>query len=242
MTIELSYEGRDQRTVVDLGLRDPHGQRGWSGGNKSRIIIGEAGSTPSYRAGPLTPGVWVLVLGVPNIREGVASKFEATVTFDADGARPAASPSADANTDAEPRWLRGDFHTHTAHSDASCDNGQGLRVPCPVHRTLDAARAARLDFVAVTDPNTLTQLAAIRELEPAYPDLVIIPGSEITTFHGHANALGLARPLDFQLGSPRLRNLGALLDDIATRNAVLSVNHPSQPSGETCMGCGWTVA
>jgi hypothetical protein len=232
--IEVDYP-RDNRTVVDLGLRDPTGQRGWSGGNKSRITVGEFDATPSYRTGAIPPGVWTLVLGVPNIREGVSAQVTAKVTFDA----PAPLVAAPLATGAG--WRRGDFHTHTGHSDGSCDDGTDKRIPCPVVRTLEAARAAGLDFVAVTDHNTLSQLEALRELQPAFPKLLAIPGEEITTFWGHANAIGVMRPLDFQLGSPRLRDVGKLIDQVDAQGAVLSINHPAQPSGEACMGCGWTA-
>ena len=29
ITVEFSYTGKDQKTVIDLGLRDSQGQRGW---------------------------------------------------------------------------------------------------------------------------------------------------------------------------------------------------------------------
>jgi len=51
ISIDFSYTGRNQKTVIDIGLRDPAGQRGWSGGNKSHIEIGENDATPSYRPG-----------------------------------------------------------------------------------------------------------------------------------------------------------------------------------------------
>ncbi|MBI1359401.1 MAG: PHP domain-containing protein [Alphaproteobacteria bacterium] len=241
ITIELSYD-HDQHTVIDLGLRDPAGQRGWSGGNKSCIVIGVDDATPSYRAGPILPGVWTLVLGVPNIREGVRAHFTATVTLDGDHSWRPPSAFLDAPVSLEPGWRRGDFHMHTGHSDASCDNDDGKRIPCPVIRTLEAAKHAGLDFIAITDHNTLTQAEVMRELQPAFPHLLLIPGEEITTFHGHANALGLSSPVDFQLGSKRLPALGKLLDEVDAQGGLLSINHPGQPSGEDCMGCGWTVA
>ena len=236
ITIDLAYD-HDQHTVIDLGLRDPSGQRGWSGGNKSRIVISGFDATPSYRAGPLNPGTWTLILGVPNISEGVTAAYSASVTFDA--AQVSAFLDAPISTTAG--WRRGDFHMHTGHSDGTCANEAAARIPCPVIRTLEAASAAHLDFIAVTDHNTLTQAAALRELQPAFPNLLLIPGEEVTTFFGHANAIGLSSPVDFQLGSKRLPNLSRLLDEAAAQGAILSINHPAQPSNESCMGCGWTA-
>jgi hypothetical protein len=140
----------------------------------------------------------------------------------------------------KPGWYRGDFHTHTAHSDGSCDI-EGVRGPCPPEETFEAARDAGLDFVAVTDHNTITQLESFVSARANFPNTLLIPGTEITTFNGHANVIGNTDFLDFQLGSPRLPTLDKLLDQTDAAGAFVSVNHPGLPSGEICMGCGWTV-
>jgi len=241
ITVEFSYTGKDQKTVIDLGLRDPQGQRGWSGGNKARFEVGETSATPSYRPGPIQPGEWKLVLGIPNIRDGQTASYAATVTFSPiETTTKAAPPYSPAVLSTEAGWRRGDFHTHTAHSDGSCDVA-GARGPCPATHTFDAARDAGLDFVAITDHNTLTQLADIATWQKQYPKTLLIPGTEVTTFNGHANAVGLSGFIDFQLCSERLPTLGKLFDEADAQGAFVSVNHPSLPSGEVCMGCGWTV-
>ena len=241
ITVEFSYTGKDQKTVIDLGLRDPQSQRGWSGGNKTRFEVGETSATPSYRPGPIQPGEWKLVLGIPNIRDGQTASYTATVSFSAsEAAGKAITPYSPVVLSTEPGWRRGDFHVHTAHSDGSCDVA-GTRGPCPATHTFDAARDAGLDFVAITDHNTLTQLADIAAAQKQYPKTLLIPGTEVTTFNGHANAVGLSQFVDFQLGSPRLPTLAKLFDEADAQGAFVSVNHPSLPSGEVCMGCGWTV-
>lgn len=79
IAVAFSYN-KDNRTVIDLGLRDPQGQRGWSGGNKDRFTVGNISATPSYRAGPIQPGEWKLILGIPNVRENQTATYEATIT------------------------------------------------------------------------------------------------------------------------------------------------------------------
>lgn len=242
IAVDFSYTGKDQRTVIDIGLRDPDGQRGWSGGNKSHFEISEFSATPSYATGPLKPGTWHLVLGIPNIRDGQTASYTATIGLGtADGAGPAVELAdlSQALTTA-PGWRRGDFHVHTAHSDGSCDQGE-TRGPCPAVVSFEAAKAAGLDFVAITDHNTITQLRDIRAQQHAFPATLLIPGTEITTFFGHANAIGNTGFLDFQLGSPRLPTLAKLFDQVDAAQGFISVNHPSLPSGEVCMGCGWTA-
>jgi hypothetical protein len=130
---------------------------------------------------------------------------------------------------------------HTAHSDGSCASRLGRRVPCPVFKTLEAAEARGLDFIAVTDHNTISQFDDLRELAPYFDDLLLIPGREITTFEGHANVFGPTTFIDFQLGSGRLPDVRALEREVEAKGGLLSINHPGLPSGEACMGCGWTA-
>ena len=108
-------------------------------------------------------------------------------------------------------------------------------------RTLNAAAARGLDFVAVTDHNTSSHFQALAELQPAYDRLLLIPGREITTFQGHANIIGMTAPLDFQLGGARAPTFAHILDQAAAAGGFVSINHPGLPAGETCMGCGWAA-
>jgi predicted metal-dependent phosphoesterase TrpH len=239
VTVEFAYTGKDQKSVIDLGLRDPQRFRGWSGGNKAKFTLSETWATPSYLPGPLPAGEWKLILGVPNLRKDARAEYTAKVTFDRS---PVFHGFAEAPLKAGPGWYRGDLHMHTQHSDGSCATHSGARrVPCPLYRTLDAAAVRGLDFVAVTDHNTSAHFQDLAELQTWYDDLLLIPGREITTFHGHANVFGVTAPLDFQLGGPRAPNLGRILDQVEAAGGLISLNHPGQPSGELCMGCGWTA-
>ncbi len=63
---------------------------------------------------------------------------------------------------------------------------------------------------------------------------------EVTTFQGHANAFGVGAPVDFRVGSAAVPDWNALLGRLAAQRTLVSINHPALPSGEICMGCGWT--
>jgi len=237
VTVEFSYTGKDQKSVIDLGLRDPERFRGWSGGNKSRFTVTETWATPSYLPGPLPAGAWKLILGVPNLRKDGRAEYTAKVTLDHD---PTFHGFAAAPLKTGPGWYRGDLHMHTEHSDGSCASRTGQRTPCPLFKTLEAATARGLDFVAVSDHNTSAHFQDLAELQGYYDDLLLIPAREITTFRGHANVFGVTGPLDFQLGSPRLPTVARLLEQVEAAHGLISLNHPALPSGEACMGCGWT--
>ncbi len=239
ITVEFTYTGKAERSVIDLGLRDPERFRGWSGGNKSGFTLAESDATPSYLPGPLKAGTWRLVLGAPNIRKAARADYVARIWFDRKG-QPFAGFSAAPLASGE-RWWRGDLHMHTGHSDGSCLSRKGMKVPCPVFKTADAAAARGLDFIAITDHNATSHLEAMRELAPYFDDLLLIPGREVTTFYGHANLFGPTAFVDFQLGGARAPSMDTILDQAKAAGGMVSINHPGLPSGEACMGCGWTA-
>jgi hypothetical protein len=241
VTVEASYTGRDKRTTIDLGLFDGERFRGWSGGNKSTFTVSETDATPSYLPGPIRPGRWKLILGVPNIREGVRSAFTANIFFAHAADVPAVSTFSDKPLKTTPAWYRGDLHMHDAHSDGSCLSQSGKKVPCPLYRTVETAAHRGLDFIAVSDHNTISQYNDLRELQPYFDQLLLIPARENTTFEGHANAYGTTQFIDFRLTSPHVPTLNRLLTQVEQLGGLFSINHPGDPSGEMCMGCGWTV-
>ena len=245
ITVEFDYTTRDLRTTIDIGLLGPDGFRGqdgfrgWSGGNKRSFTISATDATPSYLPGPIRSGQWNLLLGIPNIRQDSHAQYTASVRFERETDRAPAQFGPTLR--AQPGWYRGDLHMHTAHSDGSCLSRRQQRVPCPLFLTARAASERGLDFIAITDHNTISHADAIRELQPYFDDLLLIPGREITTFHGHANLFGSVAMLDFRVGSGAVPDWNALLTNLENSGGgVLSINHPVRPSGEQCMGCGWT--
>src|SRR5690349_15350481 len=94
LTVAFHYTGKEEKTTLDLGVEDPHGFRGWSGGNKSTFTISADDATPSYLPGELVAGEWKLLIGVPNIRPQSTASSEAEVFFE-----PAGTAKTDAFTD-----------------------------------------------------------------------------------------------------------------------------------------------
>ncbi|HEX7915477.1 CehA/McbA family metallohydrolase [Rudaea sp.] len=244
ITIDFAYTGRDEKTTIDLGLLGPGGFRnnafrGWSGGNKSRFTVSATDATPSYIVGPIAPGRWNLLLGIPNIREKAHADYTAKVYFSRNGKIP---DLLDVPLRADAGWYRGDLHMHGAHSDGSCSpqSGKG-KVPCPLFVTAQTAAERGLDFIALSDHNTVSQANSVRELQPYFDRLLLLPGRELTTFTGHANLLGTWVPLDFRVGSTDVPDWNALLRNAEKSDGFVSINHPIRLSGEICMGCGWTA-
>jgi hypothetical protein len=239
ISMQFSWTGRESRTALDVGLQGPDGFRGWSGGDKDEFTLALPDATPSYLPGPLPPGLWELILGVPNIRRGVVSQFVAKVWLDRTVASEAGDPLIRFTVRSGPAWYRGDLHMHTGHSDGSCGSKTGREVPCPLFRTVEDAVERGLDFIAITDHNTQSHYDAERELQPFFDDILLLPGREITTYQGHANLLGTRHYLDFAIGTPGVPTIDDMLRQVQGLGAIISINHPAVMSGENCMGCGW---
>ncbi|HXG41848.1 MAG TPA: CehA/McbA family metallohydrolase [Dehalococcoidia bacterium] len=216
---------------VDIGIFDPRGLdfpeapgfRGWSGSARREFSIGPREATPGYVPGPILPGRWHIVLGFERVQEsGVA--YRVTVTLRGDRGEDAGRQEGDLSPGRRPkvrggRFLRGDLHTHSVHSD-------GLNT---VEELAKDAIAKGLDFLAVTDHNTYTHHADLERL--SHLPIVLIPGEEVTTYWGHANAWGLRRFVDFRCTDEE--SMRTLQRFVLERGGLFSINHPK------CIGPPW---
>ena len=133
---------------------------------------------------------------------------------------------------AEPYAARGylrlklEPHLHTLHSDGQDD----------VRAMLAACRDAGYDAVALTDHNTASGLAEGVEAAERL-GLVLLPGVEVTTFRGHAVALGIATVPEWR--DLEARGMDALAAGVRAAGGLLSVAHPAALGSPVCSGCAW---
>src|SRR5581483_8667946 len=123
-------------------------------------------------------------------------------------------------------WYKGDLHAHTNHSDGHWS----------LQELAESARTYGLDFIALTDHNTITGLPEIAEASG--DDLLIIPGMEVTTFNGHAVSLGTDRWIDWRAGHNE-RTMNTIAEQVRTAGGVFVVVHPDAPHDPVCTGCRW---
>lgn len=210
--------------VLDLGCLGPDGSfRGWSGGARDGFVVTPDVATPGYVRGPLEPGAWRVLLGLhrvppaglayevvaetgPGTRAVVSAVREQAPSPPRRSARP---PRRDLPAPDGMRWLAGDLHAHTVHSDGDLT----------VEALACLAVEQGLDFLAVTDHNTVSHHVTLASAG-AYAGIVLVPGQEVTTDLGHASALGDLGWLDFREPADRWRH------DVEQRGGLLSVNHP----------------
>jgi len=189
------------RAVIDLGLKDASRIRGWSGGARTAIAVGREKATPGYLPGELNAGTWAVLLGAYRVPPA--------------GCRVTVSVRFVPETH---RWLKGDLHTHTEHSDGTYT----LREAGAIMESLGC------DFIATTDHNTISQ----NDAHPQDTDLVFIPGMELTTTRGHANLLGVREPVrDFRAAGPD--DLRSRLAEAKRSGALVVLNHTH------CEYCPW---
>jgi len=227
LRVALEYD-RTSGAVLDLGLFDPAGSfRGWSGGARDWFAVTPEWATPGYLPGELPAGEWRVLLGLHRVPPpGVAFSLTAQAgpvapgglvtsvdrvdlpMASGSGHRPAAArrnlPGADGLT-----WLAGDLHAHTEHSDGTLT----------VDQLAALAATSGLDFLAVTDHNTVSHHPALATAG-ARAGVVLVPGQEVTTDRGHANAFGDIGWVDFR------RPAAEWVSTVADRGGLLSINHP----------------
>lgn len=240
MTIDVDGAEHDKGVYLVLGVYDPQRERGWGGAIKPHITLAETFASPSYLPGPLIPGKWRLSVAVAYLKPGVEAPYKVTVHFDRGAAAQVIEPGA---IKPESGWYAGDFHTHTGNSDAVCRSVPGGKpVPCPTWLTLKAAYDHKLDFVVVTDHNTRSQYGPIADAAPFFDGLLTIPGREMTTQFGHYNLTGITDFVEYRVGgAPGLPSINAMFDGSRSTGALVSINHPEIPTGEACLGCGWSA-
>ena len=122
--------------------------------------------------------------------------------------------------------LKGETHLHTVHSD-------GKDTPAVM---LEACRQAGYDFAAITDHNTISGHGEARAAA-ADLGLVLLPGAELTTFHGHAVCLGIERMPEWR--DLETRGMDAFAADVHAQGGLLQVSHPTRLGSPACTGCAW---
>lgn len=231
---ELYIEHADDSDVdiLDWGLDDPAGFRGWGGGNLEPVVLNERAASRSYRVGPLTPGTWSVLIGKAKVTTATVGYTLRVTLRDAITLMPQPERRPYAPVPAlsrGPRWYAGDLHVHSRES--------GDAQPS-LDTIATFAREVGLDFVALSDHNTTAQLDFIGDAQARHPALLLMPSVEFTTYAGHANGLGATAWVDHKLGQPGVTAASALAA-FRAQGALVSINHPLFDLGEACIGCAW---
>lgn len=219
------------KNLLTLTVFDPHGFRGarHRSGTMHHVTLSATEATPGYFAGPLPAGTWIVEVDTHMIMPGETVSYTLDVTLTA-GATDAAIPSrerAPVIARAQPGWYRGDLHTHSDHSDAH---------DFPVDDLLRMARDAGLDFVFLTDHNTVIGLLEMDA--SAGETLLSAGGMELTTYYGHALCLGARAWVDWRI-RPGTGDMARVAAMIYAQGQVFVIAHPQADGEPGCTGCSW---
>jgi len=99
------------------------------------------------------------------------------------------------------------------------------------------AREQRLDFVTLTDHNTVSGLAQLDSL--ADDSLLTMGGIELTGYNGHALALGTRRWLEWRAGLHG-QTMPMLAQAVMDAGALFIIAHPMAIGDPYCTGCSWS--
>ena len=230
--IEIRDLRTDKTNVLDRGLDDPKGYRGWGGGTSEPSIIGARAASRAYVPGPIAAGTWRIVVGKARIEKSpptykyeVVLRTAATLPDQTD--RTPYKPRPAIKT--ERRWYAGDFHVHSRES----TDADKVLEEIPSY-----AKSHGLDFVMVSDHNTITQLDYYEMLAQKYPDVLLLPGMEFTTYQGHSMGIGTTTWLDHRIGQAGA-TVEKAIDAIHAQGGLFSINHPALDLGNICIGCAW---
>ncbi|HRG95274.1 MAG TPA: CehA/McbA family metallohydrolase [Polyangiaceae bacterium] len=230
--LEIVHDSLTPANILDFGLDDAQGYRGWGGGTDEHVVVNERAASRAYVPGPLDRGGFRVVVGKAKLVASPAKYriqllFRDAPTLAPQPERKAYSPGPALATGA--RYYAGDFHVHSRESTDAKPTLDEIAV---------FARSRGLDFVEISDHNTVTQQDLFADAQARHPSLLFVPGIEFTTYAGHANAVGGTRFVDHRLGQPGV-TIGGAVDAILAQGAVFSINHPLLDLGDVCIGCAW---
>lgn len=214
---------------LSFSVTGPAGDRGTRHNNADQSVLLSADhASPGYLRGRPEPGRWRVEIDVHRILPPGGVSWRVTVEAVAAPAperRPVAVSLPDPGG---PGWYRGDLHRHTDHSDGRWSAAQMVAD----------AKARGYQFAALTDHNTVSALEEARAA--AGPDLLILPGMELTTFHGHALVLGSGRMWDWRIRDGQ--TMAERARAITGTGDLFVIAHPMEIGHPFCTGCTWAFA
>ena len=231
--VEVRHASVFDEDIIDFGVDDAVGFRGWGGGNTEPAIIGLRASSRSYRRGPIPAGRWHVNVGkaqllsaAPAVHVEIFLRSAPTLPDDVNSA--AYVPATLSST---ARFYAGDLHVHSEDSGDARPSIDEIAV---------FAAGRGLDFVVLTNHNTDAHVQRITPAQAQHPRVLLVPGVEFTTYGGHGNGFGVTRYVDHQVGFTT--TVDEAVSVIRAQGAVFTINHPVLDLGDVCIGCAWVNA
>jgi len=107
--------------------------------------------------------------------------------------------------------VRLDLHVHSHHSPDS---------PLTVEAIASGLASVGLNGFALTDHNTVAGHDELAALKARFPELVLVPGVEVSTLEGHLLAYGVSE------APPRHRSVAETVEWVRDNGGVSVISHP----------------
>lgn len=212
--------------VLTVAVFDSNGFRGsgLKGGGNFTIALSEEHTSNGYMPGEIPAGTWKVEIGVGFVMKGHTVNYAGTIDLSTEDVGETFVPPEyeDVVLSNEARWYKGDLHCHSTHSDGSH----------PMADVFEYAHSRGLDFLALTDHNTLSHQVHIPEYQEAYPDMLLLYGWEVTSFRGHFNVFNFTEYVDYQATMAGY-DINAVFDEVHAKGGYVSPNHPVNPTIQT---------
>ena len=232
--IEFDYnppvsQGQPYRNQLSFSLFDPEGPRGVQyciNGKSITVDVNQA--TPGTRPGIIQSGTWTVLVDAYRLLPPDPITYTLSVSLSSDALTN--TPTVWTQSTKPNKgigWYRGDLHAHSVHSDASWDVPDLVRF----------ARDHQLDFVTLTDHNTITGLAQHDSLSDE--NLLTMGGMELTTYYGHALTLGTRQWMEWRTDDGDILTMPQAAQRVLDSGALFVIAHPMAPGDPECSGCHW---
>ena len=219
VTATLCYY-RDGLAQLDLALFDPNNFRGIrmpkinaTGEIGLNLWVGTADASPGGIPGPIPPGRWRAQIDLDHITDLIQYSLTVTAEFDGEE-KPFIFEYPEAYVSrAVPGWYKGELHAHSWESDGEL----------PAHEVVSAARQYGLNFLALTDHNTISSWRFLKDLLST--DIALIRAEELTAHGGHANLLGIKRWVNPYVDAAGW-DMTQAMHEVHAQGGLFCVDHP----------------
>ncbi|WP_105614520.1 CehA/McbA family metallohydrolase [Vallitalea okinawensis] len=182
--------------LVGVGLKHKEKLRAWNCTHRKYLMLTEEFGTPGTLPGEIEEGKWQLVVFPRTKNEIQRVRVVAKVVI----------------TLKHYRFVAGDTHMHTVHSDGR------LSIP----ETIQSAKEVGLEFIFITDHN----IASANQSLPCDQEILVAPGVEYGLEAGHVGMLGVATPIEDFTWDPQWECYEWHLKEAKEKGCGIGINHP----------------
>lgn len=220
------------RNLLNLSLYDSKGSfvGRWDQNSERPVRVSSTYSSPGFISCKIIPGFWKVEMETHAIvTEECKYRLEISLIqrTNVENFSPFKKKLINSSSYRDNKgWYKGELHVHSNHSDGK------NTLP----EIIEGTKREGLDFIALTDHNTVSGFSSI----PMREDLLIIRGMELTTYYGHALALGITSFIDWY-SKERMRNINDIIDEVHLQKGLFAIAHPFCIGDPVCSGCTWKL-